>query len=89
MSTRGALLDEDEWHRGANCKGQNMFTDGAEQNTTKRICRNCPVKLECLAEALDKRIEFGVWGGKTERERRIILKQYPRIDSWRRLFKTG
>ncbi|MEU0217056.1 WhiB family transcriptional regulator, partial [Streptomyces sp. NPDC006265] len=26
------------------------------------------VRTECLADALDNRVEFGVWGGMTERE---------------------
>ena len=33
----------------------------------------CAVRTECLADALDNRIEFGVWGGMTERERRALL----------------
>jgi WhiB family redox-sensing transcriptional regulator len=38
-----------------------------------------------LAEALDNRIEFGVWGGMTERERRALLRRRPDVDSWREL----
>jgi hypothetical protein len=37
---------------------------------------------ECGAEALDNRVEFGVWGGKTERQRRALLKQHPEVVSW-------
>ena len=33
------------------------------------------MKTECLAEALDNEIEWGVWGGMTERERRAVLKK--------------
>jgi WhiB family redox-sensing transcriptional regulator len=43
----------------------------------------CPVRLDCLADALDSRAEFGVWGGMTERERRTLLRRRPDIDSWR------
>src|SRR5699024_243868 len=50
-----------------------LFVQGAAQNRAKLICRGCPVRTECLAEALDNRIEFGVWGGMTERERRTLL----------------
>ena len=42
---------------------------GAEQNKAKQLCAGCPVRTECLAEALDNQIEWGVWGGMTERER--------------------
>ncbi|MGZ4578887.1 MAG: WhiB family transcriptional regulator, partial [Mycobacterium sp.] len=33
-------------------------------------------------EALDNRVEFGVWGGMTERQRRALLKQHPDVVSW-------
>jgi WhiB family redox-sensing transcriptional regulator len=35
----------------------------------KRYCRQCPVRLDCLALALSLRMLPGVWGGLTERER--------------------
>jgi len=41
------------------------------------------VRFECLAEALDNRIEWGVWGGMTERERRLLLRQRSDVTSWR------
>lgn len=62
---------------------------GAEQNVAKRICRGCPVRNECLADALDNRIEFGVWGGMTERERRALLRRHPHVASWRKMFEAA
>ncbi|MUL42449.1 WhiB family transcriptional regulator [Streptomonospora sp. PA3] len=59
-----------------------LFVQGAAQNRAKLICRGCPVRTECLAEALDGRIEFGVWGGMTERERRALLRRRPDVASW-------
>jgi WhiB family transcriptional regulator, redox-sensing transcriptional regulator len=41
---------------------------------------------ECGAEALDNKVEFGIWGGMTERQRRALLKQHPEIVSWRDFF---
>ncbi len=41
------------------------------------------MRFECLAEALDNRIEWGVWGGMTERERRLLLRQRSDVTSWR------
>lgn len=66
-----------------------LFVQGAEQNIAKRICRSCPVRYECLADALDNRIEFGVWGGMTERERRALLRRHPQVTSWRKMFEAA
>ncbi len=51
----------------------------------KRVCDGCPVRLECAVEALNNRIEFGVWGGLTERQRRLLLNRRPDVVSWRPL----
>ena len=53
------------------------------------ICRSCPVRTACLADALDNRVEFGVWGGMTERERRALLRRRPNVTSWRRLLEAA
>jgi WhiB family redox-sensing transcriptional regulator len=44
--------------------------------------------LECGADALDNRVEFGVWGGMTERQRRALLKQHPEVESWAEFFAS-
>jgi WhiB family redox-sensing transcriptional regulator len=61
----------------------------ARTERAKRICRSCPVRYECLADALDNRIEFGVWGGMTERERRALLRRHPQVTSWRKMFEAA
>lgn len=74
-----------DWRRGASCRAADpdgLFVRGAEQNKAKLVCCGCPVRTECLAEALDNRISFGVWGGMTERERRALLRRRPDIESW-------
>ena len=47
------------------------------------------MRTECLADSLDNRVEFGVWGGMTERERRALLRRRPNVTSWRRLLETA
>ena len=37
------------------------------------------MRTECLADALDNHVEFGVWGGMTERERRALLPPAARV----------
>ena len=38
-------------------------------------CGICLVRGECLKYALDNSIEFGIYGGKTEDERKVILRR--------------
>ena len=65
-----------------------LFVRGAEQNKAKKLCAGCPVKAECLAEALENQIEWGVWGGMTERERRALLKRNPNA-KWRAVLEQA
>ncbi|HET8588310.1 MAG TPA: WhiB family transcriptional regulator [Nakamurella sp.] len=60
-----------------------LFVTGAAQREAAKLCRGCPVQMECLADALDNQVEFGVWGGLTERQRRALLKRRPDVASWR------
>src|SRR6202012_4814493 len=81
-----------DWTTRAACKGTDpdeLFVQGAAQNRAKLICRGCPVRTECLADALDNGIEFGVWGGMTERERRALLRRRPDVTSWRDLLERA
>jgi WhiB family transcriptional regulator, redox-sensing transcriptional regulator len=66
-----------------------LFVKGAAQNRAKQICGQCPVRTECLSEALDNKVEWGVWGGMTERERRALLRRRPNVTSWRHLLGTA
>ena len=80
------------WAALAACAGRDpdkLFARGTEQNRAKRICAPCPVRDECLAEALDNRIGIGVWGGMTERERRALLRRRPGVTSWRRALREA
>jgi WhiB family redox-sensing transcriptional regulator len=63
-----------------------LFVRGAAQRKATAICRHCPVVAECLADALDNQIEFGVWGGMTEHQRRVFVKQHPEVVSWSEFF---
>ncbi|WP_051681753.1 WhiB family transcriptional regulator [Cellulomonas sp. HZM] len=60
-----------------------LFVEGPAQREARSVCMGCQVRLECLADALDNRMNFGVWGGMTERERRQLLRRRPEVSSWR------
>jgi len=82
----------ENWADGASCKAvgtDDLFVRGAAQNRAKQICGRCTVKTECLSEALDNNMEWGVWGGMTERERRALLQRRPNVTSWRGLLEAA
>lgn len=81
-----------DWSAQAACRTSDpdaLFVQGAAQNRAKAICAGCSVRTECLADALDNRVEFGVWGGMTERERRSLLRRRTHVASWRELLMTA
>lgn len=79
-------MDDKHWTALGACR-QNppdeLFVEGAAQRAARQVCGDCVVRLECLVDALDSRVPFGVWGGKTERERRALLRRHPEVTSWR------
>lgn len=84
--------DQETWSARAACRAADpdeLFVDGAAQNRAKVICTGCPVRTECLAHALDNRVEHGIWGGMTERERRALLRRRPLVTSWRRMLEAA
>jgi WhiB family redox-sensing transcriptional regulator len=94
-SRHDPATDEDsdmDWTTRARCRTTDpdeLFVQGAAQNRAKQVCLGCPVRTECLADALDNRVEFGVWGGMTERERRALLRRRPDVKSWATLLQTA
>jgi WhiB family transcriptional regulator, redox-sensing transcriptional regulator len=80
-----------EWVSKAKCRStdpEELFVSGAAQRKAAAFCRHCPVIAECGADALDNQIEFGVWGGMTERQRRALLKKHPEVSSWAEFFSA-
>lgn len=78
-------VERGEWVTKARCREGDpdaLFVRGAEQRKAAAICRHCPVMEYCRADALDNRVEFGVWGGLTERQRRALLRKNPGVENW-------
>src|SRR4051812_36677469 len=71
--------EEYAWMLQARCRGASPTeffpSDGLGVESAQHICHGCPVQVECLEYALENRIEHGVWGGASERERRRILRR--------------
>ncbi len=70
---------ETTWMAKGNCADRDpkIFfpSDGIGVARAKSICSTCPVQAACLEHALTHRIDHGVWGGCSERQRRKIRKQ--------------
>jgi WhiB family redox-sensing transcriptional regulator len=69
------LADADrEWMANAACRqsDSDIFFPVAHEKgrEAKRICRDCPVRVECLAWAIKTKQEYGVWGGASPETRR-------------------
>ncbi|SCD58072.1 WhiB family transcriptional regulator, redox-sensing transcriptional regulator, partial [Streptomyces sp. SolWspMP-sol7th] len=43
------------------------------EDAAKRVCADCPVRVECREHALVQPEPYGVWGGLTAAERRVLL----------------
>lgn len=79
--TAGVLAPRErpDWMDEAACKKRtDLFFPGEHGMTeiaaAKRICADCPVRVDCLHYALDHGEKDGVWGGKSGEQRRVMLK---------------
>lgn len=50
----------------------------ADVELAKSLCRECPVRLECLAGAQDRREPWGVWGGELFIGGNVVPRKRPR-----------
>jgi WhiB family redox-sensing transcriptional regulator len=68
-----------EWHAQAACRGVGAWAfhppRGGIPKLAKQLCAICPVRAQCLAEALtDPDLADGIWGGTTPRQRRTMRR---------------
>ena len=67
------------WQHYANCLGVDpelFFPErGVSTREARAVCQGCVVKDECLDFAIRNSEKFGIWGGKSERERRRVRRQ--------------
>ena len=71
----------EDWRAEAACVGENLdiffplgdqATHHALSNQAKQVCARCPVMNVCRAWALRTSPEFGIFGGLTAHERRLV-----------------
>lgn len=49
-----------------------------ELEFAKSLCADCPVKVACLAGALERREPWGVWGGEIFEQGVMVARKRPR-----------
>jgi WhiB family redox-sensing transcriptional regulator len=68
------------WLENARCKGMDTEIffptrgDNSLVKQAKEICSTCEVADECLEYALRTNQEIGIWGGRSNRERRSMQR---------------
>ena len=68
------------WQDSAACTGIDpaiFFPESGDPvGPAKALCRACPVREQCLADALERGEVHGVWGGLSAKERRKYRRQH-------------
>lgn len=74
------------WMSKAACVGKgHLFFDDLKKvqvAKAKKICATCPVLMECRAYSLENE-EYGVWGGLTANQRRLVRRGRLKVDTVR------
>jgi WhiB family transcriptional regulator, redox-sensing transcriptional regulator len=67
----GPALDEWSWQGQCTQTDPEIFfpPKGDQGEEARRICGQCPVRVQCLAYAVAADEEFGIWGGLNRAER--------------------
>lgn len=79
-----AREEDGPWHAEAVCRRDEaglFFAPSKEptaarlsrEDAAKRVCARCPVMVACREHALLQPEPYGVWGGLTAAERRVVL----------------
>jgi WhiB family transcriptional regulator, redox-sensing transcriptional regulator len=81
------MYDPYAWQDRAECKGvgpgqffaalqgKPVQQSRIEKETIRDYCNNCTVREHCLNFAMRYGMDYGIWGGLTERQRRDLHRQ--------------
>lgn len=75
------MFDSPAWHEDAECgKAKNreyvksfFANKPSQQQDALKLCNSCPVRRQCLQDALEDKVLWGVWGGLTYKKIRRTL----------------
>ncbi|WP_369265928.1 WhiB family transcriptional regulator [Streptomyces harbinensis] len=76
-----------DWRHNAICRDEdpdlffplsNTGPGRLQTEVAKAVCHQCPVMAQCRQWALESRQDFGVWGGMSEDERRVLNRRAAR-----------
>ena len=91
-----SMSSDSEWEKEAKCLGSDSDRFFPERNKqlyrftaaqAKAVCfgkdgrPECPVRAECLADAIDRDERFGIWGGLSHRERNALVRKRDREEA--------
>ncbi|HSF87748.1 MAG TPA: WhiB family transcriptional regulator [Acidimicrobiia bacterium] len=73
------ITEERPWVVFAACRDADpdVFfpSNKSEEREALALCAMCPVINECQDYSMDARETFGVWGGLTEKQRKLALRR--------------
>lgn len=64
-----------QWREHAACRSADpelFFAGGAANAKAKRLCASCPVRRQCLDDAIGGDERFGIWGGMSSIQRTVL-----------------
>jgi WhiB family transcriptional regulator, redox-sensing transcriptional regulator len=73
-------FDHSPWRENALCariSPEPFFPEKSDRGATaKQICHQCPVRGECLEQAVRDNERYGIWGGMSRRERERYAEKH-------------
>jgi WhiB family redox-sensing transcriptional regulator len=84
------LVFDPDWRFGARCRDRGpaqfyvemtwrKFRREVAEEQARQFCDGCAVRGSCLADALSRPGERGIWGGQTEDEREATQRKLRRV----------
>jgi WhiB family transcriptional regulator, redox-sensing transcriptional regulator len=73
-----SLVAPGGWQEDAACRDAppELFfsSDEHDRQQAVELCSTCPVRTQCLEQALVAGESYGIWGGTDEQERKRLLR---------------